>query len=85
MEVEDRGPGVEQQAVGSLFTPYYTTRAAGTGLGLAIVRQIGTAHGWRVGYRPRCGGGSIFEIDGIDGSVGLCDPGNSRRPRSHRP
>ena len=48
-----------------LFTPYFTTRTSGTGLGLAIVRRIATAHGWRVGYAPRAGGGAVFWIDGI--------------------
>lgn len=61
--VADRGPGVAEEAVGSLFSPYFTTRAEGTGLGLAIVQRIARAHGWRVEYRPRDGGGARFEID----------------------
>ncbi len=64
IQVGDRGPGVAEDAVGSLFTPYFTTRAEGTGLGLAIVRRIAKAHGWRVDYRPRDGGGAWFEIEG---------------------
>ena len=65
IEVADRGPGVPPEAVDSLFTPYFTTRAGGTGLGLAIVRRIAAAHGWEIGYTPRPGGGAIFWIDGI--------------------
>jgi signal transduction histidine kinase len=64
IQVGDRGPGVAEDAVGSLFTPYFTTRAEGTGLGLAIVRRIAKAHGWQVDYRPRDGGGAWFEIEG---------------------
>jgi signal transduction histidine kinase len=67
VEVADRGPGVAAQSVGSLFTPYFTTRSDGTGLGLAIVRRIAAAHGWEVGYTPRPGGGAIFWLDGIHG------------------
>jgi len=67
IEVADRGPGVDAEAVESLFTPYFTTRSDGTGLGLAIVRRIATAHGWQVGYRPRPGGGSVFWLDRIHG------------------
>ena len=67
IEVADRGPGVDAEAVESLFAPYFTTRSDGTGLGLAIVRRIATAHGWQVGYRPRPGGGSVFWLNGIHG------------------
>jgi signal transduction histidine kinase len=65
--VSDRGPGVPEDAVGSLFTPYYTTRPDGTGLGLATVRRIAAAHGWHAGYLARPEGGSVFYLDGIHG------------------
>ena len=68
IEVSDHGPGVPDDAVESLFTPYFTSRSDGTGLGLAIVRRIAMAHGWQTGYTPRLGGGSIFWLDQIDGS-----------------
>jgi len=58
---------VPEEAVESLFTPYFTSRADGTGLGLAIVRRIAMVHGWESGYEPRPGGGSIFWLDQIDG------------------
>ena len=56
IEVADAGPGVAVDAVDSLFTPYFTTRANGTGLGLAIVRRIAAAHGWRARRREWPGG-----------------------------
>jgi signal transduction histidine kinase len=65
IEVSDRGPGVPEEQADWLFTPYFTTRPSGTGLGLAIVRRIASAHGWKVGYSPRPGGGSMFWIGGI--------------------
>ncbi|OHB69505.1 MAG: hypothetical protein A2V70_12100 [Planctomycetes bacterium RBG_13_63_9] len=65
IEVSDRGAGVPDMAVDSLFTPYFTTRSDGTGLGLAIVRRIAIAHGWDAGYTPNPGGGSIFWLDRI--------------------
>ncbi len=67
IEVSDRGQGVPDEAVESLFTPYFTTRPGGTGLGLAIVRRIAIAHGWQAGYAPRPGGGSVFWLDQVDG------------------
>ena len=63
IEVADRGPGVGPDAVEAIFTPYYTTRSGGTGLGLAIVRRIAAAHGWRVEYHARPGGGAVFRLD----------------------
>ncbi len=67
IEVADRGPGVPDDAVDLLFTPYFTTRSGGTGLGLAIVRRIATAHGWEAGYSPRSGGGAVFCLDRLHG------------------
>ncbi len=67
MEVADGGPGVAAEHVGSLFTPYFTTRPLGTGLGLAIVRRIAAGHGWEAGYSPRPGGGAIFWLDAMHG------------------
>ena len=65
IQVADRGPGVPEDAVDSLFTPYFTTRPDGTGLGLAIVRRIAAAHGWEASYAPRPDGGAVFTLDGI--------------------
>ena len=67
LEIADRGLGVLEADIESLFMPYFTSRADGTGLGLAIVRRIAMAHGWTVGYSPRPGSGSIFWLDRIDG------------------
>jgi two-component system sensor histidine kinase HydH len=67
LEVADRGPGVAEDAVDSLFTPYFTTRPDGTGLGLAIVGRIAAAHGWEADYDPRPGGGAVFSLGGIHG------------------
>jgi signal transduction histidine kinase len=66
VEVADRGPGVAPEAVGSLFTPYHTTRPDGTGLGLAMVSRIAGAHGWQVDYAARPGGGAAFRLSQID-------------------
>ena len=66
LEIADPGPGVPEERADSLFSPYFSTRPGGVGLGLAIVRRIARAHGWRAGYRPRPGGGSIFWLDHAD-------------------
>lgn len=63
--VMDNGPGVPDDSINSLFTPYFTTRTEGTGLGLAIVKRIAAAHGWSVVYDTRPRGGAAFSIEGI--------------------
>jgi two-component system sensor histidine kinase HydH len=67
IEIADGGPGVADENVDSLFTPYFTTRPEGTGLGLAIVGRIAAAHGWHAGYATRPEGGAVFSLGGIHG------------------
>ncbi len=38
--VEDRGEGIDQEDLGKIFDPYYTTKEHGRGLGLATVYSI---------------------------------------------
>ena len=66
--VEDDGPGIaEEDARDALIRGRRLDETKpGTGLGLAMVRRIAAAHGWRVGYSPRPGGGALFWIDGIE-------------------
>ena len=48
LEILDNGPGLPEDAGGSLLEPYVTTREAGSGLGLAIVRKIMEDHAGRI-------------------------------------
>lgn len=62
----DRGPGLSEQDMTSLFTPFKRGSAAkqaeGTGLGLAAVRAIVEAHGGEVFASNREGGGACFAV-----------------------
>ncbi|MDR2892695.1 MAG: hypothetical protein LBV80_06390 [Deltaproteobacteria bacterium] len=60
--VRDNGPGMNQEVLASIFTPYFTTKPTGTGLGLAIVHQIAEGHGGRVEVSSEVGQGSVFSI-----------------------
>jgi two-component system, OmpR family, sensor kinase len=65
--VLDSGPGVRDEDLGRLFTPFFRTdRAASTegyGLGLAIARRSIEAHGGAIRARNRTGGGLSVEIE----------------------
>ena len=44
----DTGGGISPDLMGSVFQPYFTTKAKGSGLGLLIVRRIVRAHGGEI-------------------------------------
>jgi two-component system sensor kinase FixL len=60
--VKDRGTGVDPNDLDRLFTPFFTTKPHGTGLGLAVSSTIVQAHGGRLSYRERRGGGACFHF-----------------------
>jgi len=68
IEVEDNGPGIAEDAMGRLFTPYAqasqeTARTyGGTGLGLAVSRQLARLMGGELDARPAPGRGAIFRL-----------------------
>jgi two-component system, NtrC family, nitrogen regulation sensor histidine kinase NtrY len=39
LELADTGVGMDEEALGRLFEPYFSTKAVGTGLGLSIARR----------------------------------------------
>ncbi len=65
LRVSDTGPGVPDDQVRHLFTPFYTTKEPGhgTGLGLSISYSIVESHGGRISYEPAPGGGAAFHIE----------------------
>jgi len=48
--VRDQGPGVAEDQVDLLFTPFHTTKTDGMGMGLSICRSIITEHGGELSY-----------------------------------
>jgi two-component system sensor histidine kinase PilS (NtrC family) len=62
LEVADRGPGIELQAVDRIFEPFFTGRKGGTGLGLFIARELCQLNRAILLYEPRRGDGSVFRI-----------------------
>lgn len=64
LAVEDTGPGVPPDVVGSLFQPFFTTKPVGkgTGLGLSVAKGIIDSHGGKISYHHIAGGGACFSI-----------------------
>jgi signal transduction histidine kinase len=61
-EVTDNGPGVPEDVMDRIFSPFFTTKAQGSGLGLAIVRKIVDAHDGRIDVAAAAGGGTRFRV-----------------------
>jgi two-component system, NtrC family, sensor histidine kinase PilS len=62
LEVADRGPGIDLNAVDRIFEPFFTGRKGGTGLGLFIARELCQLNRAILLYEPRGGDGSVFRI-----------------------
>src|SRR5215217_2466851 len=65
LRVRDTGPGVAPQFASSLFTPFFTTKAAGhgTGLGLSLSYGLVKSHGGVLSYEPPPDGGAEFRVE----------------------
>jgi two-component system NtrC family sensor kinase len=65
LRVSDTGPGVPEDLVRQLFTPFFTTKEPGhgTGLGLSISYSIVESHGGHFSYERSPEGGASFRID----------------------
>jgi signal transduction histidine kinase len=55
--VRDDGPGIPPEHLGSLFSPYFTTKPGGTGIGLAQAKRAVLQHGGRIWAANRDSGG----------------------------
>jgi signal transduction histidine kinase len=62
ISVIDRGSGIDQKNLESIFNPFFTTKSDGVGLGLAIVSKIVDEHGGHITVESTPGEGSVFRI-----------------------
>ncbi len=58
--VADTGPGIGEEQVEKLFTPFYTTKSQGSGLGLAVSYGIVRDHGGEIEVLSEPAQGTIF-------------------------
>lgn len=85
--ISDRGVGIPDGALDSVFDPFVTHRADGLGLGLAISRSIVVAHRGRIQAENNADGGATFRcflplangtadgVGGRDSVVAMMPPG----------
>ncbi len=74
VEIEDNGPGIDEEAQKHLFEPYHrmeakVERLSGLGLGLALCKTLVELHGGRIWASSRQGKGAIFSF-----SIPVIDP-----------
>jgi PAS domain S-box-containing protein len=64
IDVEDSGPGVEENIMDKIFDPFFSTKppGSGTGMGLAVSRQIVESFDGRLDCENRQGAGARFSI-----------------------
>lgn len=63
VDVCDTGPGITEEELKNIFTPFYTSKTEGTGLGLPICRQLMTANGGVLRVASRVGQGACFTLE----------------------
>ena len=62
VHVIDTGPGIPEDALAMIFTPYYTTKSGGTGLGLPTTQRLVEEHGGLLEVHSDPGVGTDFAI-----------------------
>jgi len=62
VSVCDTGIGLSTEVLGSLFTPFVTTKPNGLGVGLVIAQRIVDAHGGTIRAHGTAGGGATFTV-----------------------
>lgn len=60
--VRDSGPGLADDIVEKLFTPFFTSKRDGLGLGLSISRSIVDMHGGRIWAENNADAGATFHF-----------------------
>lgn len=62
IDVSDNGPGVPDELLAHIFTPFFTTKKGGRGIGLALVRQLVHGNGGTVRHVRPVAGGARFVL-----------------------
>lgn len=62
--ISDTGHGMDEQTMGRIFEPFYSTKSEieGAGLGLSVSSSIIAAHNGTITCRSTAGGGATFKV-----------------------
>ena len=77
--MQDEGPGIPEEILGRLSTPFFTTKTKGTGLGLSVARHWVRRHGGRLRIESVVGEGTRIDVD-----LPLHPPPSPMRPQETR-
>ncbi len=62
VSVSDTGPGIAEEQLQKIFTPFFSTKEKGSGLGLAICQRIVAEHQGLLKVTSRVGEGTRFQV-----------------------
>ena len=62
VRVRDNGPGIREDKLEKVFSPFFTTKEKGTGLGLAISHGIIADHGGSIEVKSEVGVGTTMIV-----------------------
>lgn len=62
IEISDSGKGIEEEALGKIFIPFFTTKKKGSGIGLSLSKQIMRRHKGNIQVKSKLGEGSTFKL-----------------------
>ncbi len=63
INIRDTGVGISREHLGSIFSPFYTTKHRGTGLGLSITRTIVEKHHGTIAVESELNRGTTFTLE----------------------
>ncbi len=62
VDIEDDGPGIKEEDLPHIFSPFFSTKNNGTGLGLSICYRIIKEHGGMIRVESREAAGASFKV-----------------------
>jgi signal transduction histidine kinase len=85
IKFQDNGPGIEENVLPNLFTPFFTTKKKlGMGVGLTICSESIQEHGGTLEASNASDGGAIFTITLPTDNIPLPDPSPDKRTQEKK-
>lgn len=63
IQIQDNGPGIEDEFADQIFVPFFTTKNEGSGIGLSLSRQIMRLHKGGITMQTALGEGTVFTLE----------------------